>query len=45
VLGERHEYYKEKRKIAKMHIDVEERFKRAKVATRINDTIEHVELG
>src|SRR6266576_740057 len=44
VLTERREYYEEKRKLAKMHIDIEERFKRAKVATRINDIIERVEL-
>ena len=44
MLGERHEYYEEKRKIAKMRIDVEECFKRAKVATWVNDIIEHVEL-
>ena len=43
VLAERREYYEEKRKLAKMRIDIEERFKRAKVATRINDIIERVE--
>ena len=43
VLAERREYYEEKRKLAKMRIDIEERFKRAKVATRINDIIERIE--
>src|SRR6266576_6154381 len=43
VLEERREYYEEKRKVAKMRIDIEEHFKRAKVATRINDIIEQVE--
>ena len=43
VLAERREYYEEKRKLAKMRIDIEECFKRAKVATRINDIIERVE--
>src|SRR6266576_522476 len=42
ILGERHEYYKEKRKITKMRIDVKEHFKRAKVATRVNDIIKRV---
>ena len=43
VLAKRREYYEEKRKLAKMRIDIEERFKRAKVATHINDIIEWVE--
>jgi len=43
VLGERREYYEEKRKIAKMRIDVEEHFKRAKVVTHINDIMERIE--
>ncbi len=43
VLGERWEYYDEKRKVAKMCINVEEHFKRAKVATCINNIIECTE--
>jgi len=43
TMAERREYFEEKRKVSQMRRDVRERLQKAKVATRLNQSIEPVE--